>query len=232
MSLNFATLSPRGLLVSADGVASDKADNILYKDMRKIFKITDNLIIFIGGIAGSNLEVIEIIQNIKDKSVFDDIDSTENAIIDACKTVWERHKDKGFVQSWLLARDFGFIDNEGNSGLPVAIPIALSCYYYDKSVQAYFYMGLSPENDFKPKTFNLTFGQTIIKGFKNKKAQSLLKKYRDEMSTVITVESEINKFEKVYRDLEVEDPSSIGGVTTYYLMGFNETKIIYQGGNE
>lgn len=207
MSLCFATVTMSGLLVATDGVAITKNYEIVKNDQEKIFKITDNLAVFISGEKDINLEVIDILKN-EEKEKFSSLEKANETIKEACKTVYKKHKDNIIVKVWEWQNQNKEVISEQDR---VAIPISLTAFYYDT---AYHCTNFIPPK-FEPDHEKMRPNQTFIHGFKNNEAGKILRKTMN--NGVKSLQSEIENWENCYREIE-NQYKGVGGNTKYFLM--------------
>lgn len=219
MSLCFATITMNGLLIASDSAVVD-INNKFVKNQDKIFKMSDNVMIFTSGELKTNLEVIAELKRVN-KDKFSNISEMNKVISDICKKVYKHYRHTKNVRLWELEEVQQLNEWERQQ----AIPICLTVFYYEKNKNQYYSIKFRPI-DFPAEINRIKFGQILIDGYKADEASQLLRKNKNNIRSVNT---EIKRFENVYRELEQQFPE-IGGTTKYFMMGHNSCSIIYMGG--
>lgn len=204
MSLCLATVTTSGLLVSVDGrgVMHDKDNHVhvVTDSAKKVFKINDNMLIFASGYQDTNVEVVkEIIEN--------DVKSLSN-IAKICRGKYQQFKSLDFVKKWEYE-----VENLNPELIEGSIPICLNVFQFDGS--DYMVTRFIPQNNFMPEIMKLKMGQIVLNGVHTDKAANLLKQNRP---YVKSLESEINRFTSIYKELE-KNHKEVGGNIYHYIMG-------------
>lgn len=204
MSLCIATVTPNGLLVSVDGrgVVQDKDNHVhvITDSARKIYQIDNDMLIFVSGEYTTNIEVVKEIIKSEEKSL--------RNIEAICRNKYQQFRNLDFVKKW--ENQMQNLDSELVKG---AMPICLNVFQFNGI--DYTNTRFIPQNNFDPETMKLTFGKIVLNGIHNNKAANLLKQKRN---NVRSLESEINRFTSVYREIE-KNHKEVGGNIYHYIMG-------------